>query len=291
LRGGEVNNSYRPTSGWNRPGLRPGGNAAGFYIRKYCKIRDIDTHKAGQAAQPQAVGRLREGKDSMKCDISKVDKMIQLFKVPNPRRDINWRNDFYNTVIDASFAAGNPQLIIGPDGFPYFSIFTPQPNVPFDSFCICNLLDKLINDGIGIAINPNNINVDWIFSYGDLISYRYLGSFEVDQTKLPPQEIHIPKGQAIVAGQPSEEYLPKIVRDNLRKFMETRLKIKHPGVFLFYKPGASRPDLVFSIFSDDYKNELMFRQIIKLISWYLPKHYPIIAIPKKSELANLFEPL
>ena len=74
------------------------------------------------------------------CDVSKVEILLDLFKVTADQRDDEWTDMFYANVIDASFRAETPQIFHGPDGFPYFSLLNPEPLKPFDSFCLCNLL-------------------------------------------------------------------------------------------------------------------------------------------------------
>src|SRR5688572_5443427 len=88
------------------------------------------------------------------CDISKTQLLVDLFNVPLEQRDDAWRQNFYDNVQMASYACGNPQVFSGPDGFPYFILKTPEPNKPFESFCIRNMKDDfLLEKGFGVAIN------------------------------------------------------------------------------------------------------------------------------------------
>ncbi len=84
--------------------------------------------------------------DRPKCDITKTQVIVELLQIPQEQRDDNWRQTFYDNVQTASFACGNPQIFNGPDGFPYFVLQTPEPNKPFESFCIRNMKADFLLD-------------------------------------------------------------------------------------------------------------------------------------------------
>ena len=78
------------------------------------------------------------------CDISKTYIIAALFKVPRSERDNQWRQEFYEHVASASFACATPQTLTGPDGFTYFILRTPEPDKPFESFCIRNMKNDFL---------------------------------------------------------------------------------------------------------------------------------------------------
>ena len=84
--------------------------------------------------------------DRPECDITKTPLMIDLFQTPKEQRDDDWRRTFYENAQNASYACGSPQTFTGPDGFPYFILKSPEPNKPFESFCIRNMKDDFLLD-------------------------------------------------------------------------------------------------------------------------------------------------
>lgn len=78
------------------------------------------------------------------CDISKTQIMLDLFAVDVEQHDEGWEKEFLDNVQAASFACSAPQVTLGPDGFPYFALSTPEPYQGFESFCVLNLQDDLL---------------------------------------------------------------------------------------------------------------------------------------------------
>jgi hypothetical protein len=227
------------------------------------------------------------------CNINGTHQIVQLLAARPPEPDDAWRTQFYNTVYDASFACGDPQVLTGPDGFPYFTLFTPEPNQPFESFCICNLLEPATEQGFGIVINPTAEGADWVFTYGDLVTHRLFGAFEVDAppSSLPPVET-TESSETVLIGSPSESYLPGYVRAVLRGFLTQGVGISEPGVLLMHRPAQQPPQqLLFSIFPEDFNSEADFFGVLRAISWFLPRHYLVAAVPRDSGLTDSFQPL
>ena len=56
-------------------------------------------------------------------DLNKTNIIYQLVQTPHQERDGNWQHTFLENVLHASFRCGDPQVITGPDGFPYFQLF------------------------------------------------------------------------------------------------------------------------------------------------------------------------
>ena len=64
-------------------------------------------------------------------DLNKTNEIFQLVNVPQEQRDENWNKSFLFNLSKASFRCGEPQVITGPDGFPYVQLFLPEPNKSF----------------------------------------------------------------------------------------------------------------------------------------------------------------
>ncbi len=226
------------------------------------------------------------------CDINKVGKILELFSVAADQRDAAWKKQFFENVADASFACGDPQVISGPDGFPYFQLFSPEPYQAFDSFCVCNLLEHTTENGFGIAINPRENNADWVFSCGDLLSYRLFNSFNVGEIQQGHTQTVIQTATKVMVGAPAETILPEYTRHFLKKFMEQKLGLANPGVFLMDNPTAKpSQSLVFSIFKEDFETEAQFAGAMNHLSWFLPRHLPPTSISKLENPISQFYPL
>lgn len=229
------------------------------------------------------------------CDIEKVGVVSALLQTSPPERDRPWRRRFYASVADASFACASPQLFTGPDGFPYFALMTPEPYKAFDSFCLCNLTEKAIKDGFGAAINPSPAGVDWVFSYGDLLTYQMFGTFVVeDESPAEPftAKETLQQDESVLVGQPADSYLPTSTRAHIRRYLEQRAGLQAPGVLLMVRPKDPRPrQLVFSVYRRDFPSEEAFRAVLQGISWYLPRHYMLIGLDEPKFGQAEFTPL
>jgi hypothetical protein len=229
------------------------------------------------------------------CDIDKVGLVSDLLAVPPPQRDVSWRRQFYEGVVDASFACGEPQVLVGIDGFPYFSLLTPEPYKPFDSYCLCNLAEPVINKGFGAAINPLGQGADWVFSYGDLLTLHLFGKLAVEGEPSPanlPARETIMQAERILVGQPSESYLPSSARAAIRQFLAQRAGIKDPGIYLMLRPSDNPSrQLVFSVYRNDFPSEVAFRSVLQGISWFLPRHYVVVSLDEEQRGSPNFEPL
>jgi hypothetical protein len=229
------------------------------------------------------------------CDLAKVPIILELFQVASGQRDDAWIEKFFANVVDASFRCETPQIFTGPDGFPYFSLLSPEPLQPFDSFCISNLVEAATDDGYGIALNRRADGVDWVFSYGDLLTLRLTGSLEIAKKPAADEidgKVVVPDNEPVLIGSPAETFLPAYAKAVIRRFMEESLGVAKPGMFLMSRPNDPRPEqLVFSIFPEQYGSEAEFMGVLQKFSWFLPRRYSVTGISQTSELCRHFIPL
>jgi hypothetical protein len=134
--------------------------------------------------------------------------------------------------------------------------------------------------GFGIAINTQNENPDWVFTYGDLVNYFLNGEFYTDDSVFSKknEQTIIGKDEEILVGQPAETILPQAVRTQLREFLDY-YGVKNTKVMLLarnYKDeeNASQ-DLAFNIVANQFRTEKEFTNIMEAIGWFLPRHYSI----------------
>lgn len=224
------------------------------------------------------------------CDISKTSILAQLFTIPQEQRDEQWRNTFLENVETASFRCGSPQILQGPDGFPYFALFTPEPMTPFESYCIRNMKDDfLLANGWGVVINPTGTTADWVFSHGDIVNLHVNQQFytEPQHPEVPITET-IETEENVLVGQPSLTFVPAETRNIIRGFLQKN-GIETPSFFLMARKmqGVVVQQLVFNIFREDFAQE-KFDELMRPVSWLLPRHYILIIIPKDSDLTKNF---
>jgi hypothetical protein len=237
---------------------------------------------------------IQQKADRPECDITKTQVMVDLFQTPQSERDDKWRQTFYENVQSASYACGNPQTFTGPDGFRYFVLKTPEADKPFESFCIRNMKDDfLLDKGFGVAINPRDNAVDWVFSYGDIVNLHLNKEFftKTDTVELENVET-IKKDEQVLLAQPSESYLPRQTRLILKSFLQS-IGIKRPKIIMVCRKVDKQviQELAFNIFPEDFPSVEHLNQRLKQISWFLPKHYVVLSLPKGSNFTSNFADL
>ena len=229
--------------------------------------------------------------DRTECDISKTQIIVDLLSIPKDQRDEKWQQIFFENVQTASFACNDPQVIIGPDGFPYFSLATPKPNKQFESFCIKNMKDDfLLEKGFGVIVNPIEDSVDWVFTYGNIVNFHLNNEFytETDFLEIKTEET-IKNDEEVLIAQPSDKYLPKQTRNIIRKYMQNR-GIKHPKIMMICRKyqGELIQELAFNVFKEDFSSIEQLNNFMHQLSWFLPSHYIIVSVPKHSNLTQNF---
>ena len=228
------------------------------------------------------------------CDITKTQILVDLFTVPADRRDEAWRKVFFESVQTASFACGNPQIFNGPDGFPYFVLRTPEPDNPFESFCIRNMKDDfLLEKGFGVAINPNGNCVDWVFTNGDILNLHLNKEFYSEKDTVEIQNVEtLKKEEKVLIAQPSESFLPRQTRQLLKLFLQS-IGIKRPKLMMVCRTidGQVIQELAFNLFQEDFPSTDQLNYRLHQISWFLPRHYVVLAISKNSNLNEGFADL
>ncbi len=228
-------------------------------------------------------------KEPYSGDLSKTNILYHLLSIPKNNRDNKWNEQFLINISEASLRCSDPQVIIGPDGFPYFQLFLPIPNQEFQCFVIKYMAnDFLIKKGLGVVINPNNGNPDWVFSYGDILNYYLKGEFYSKiNPDIPTKTETLEKEQKVLVGQPSETILPKSTRYHIKQLL-IKLGINNPKIFLMHRLDKGFQELVFNISPDKFKSYEEFENTMKLITWYLPRHYSICAMNEDEKTINNF---
>jgi len=222
-------------------------------------------------------------------DLEKTNVLFQLAQTPTTERNEIWQRIFLQNIGQASFRCGEPQIITGPDGFPYFQLFLPEPNKNFQCFVIQKMKDDfLLASGFGVVINPTPNSADWVLSYGDILNFHLNNTFYTTEETSFSKEHNdetIAENEKVMIGQPSEIILPKQTRQLIAEFLEMN-GVKSPKVLLMMRhrqdgKGVSQ-DIVFNLTPENFENENKYRTVMQTISWYLPGHYSIVGIEEKT---------
>jgi hypothetical protein len=211
-------------------------------------------------------------------------------QVEVPQRTPQWKEEFYAAVEDAALALSEPQVVQGPDAFPYFRLQLPEPGVQFQAVSVAVVLEHCLDHGLGIVLNPREKQADWVFTFGNLWTRQAFGKFEtwVDDPKQPEAG----QERQIMLSSPSEEFLPTYARNALRGFLTERVKLAEPKV-MQVQDAAARPErsLAFNVFREDCRDEQHFGAVMSYLRWYLPGHYGLLSVPKDAEITERFFPL
>lgn len=236
------------------------------------KEKSSATAPAKEAAQKE--------NEPYRGDLEKTDILFHLVQVPQDQRDENWQQIFLENIGEASFRCGTPQVITGPDGFPYFQLFLPEPNKCFQCYVIDRMKDDfLLAQGFGVVINPTPNSADWVLSYGDILNF-YLNKEFYTTTWTPfSKEANsetIAKDEELMFEQAAETILPQQARHVIAEFLKMN-GVKSPKVSLMIRrrkdgKGISQ-ELVFNLTPDDFKTENVYRYLMHTLGWYLPRHY------------------
>ncbi|AIM37907.1 hypothetical protein ACFX5U_14130 [Sphingobacterium sp. SG20118] len=229
-------------------------------------------------------------------DLSKTIIINSLLETPFKERDENWVAEFLGNIGESTFQLAESELIIGPDGYPYFQLENAPKDQNFQAFVIkYKLKTFLLKKGMGLAINTHQEQPDWIFTYGDIVNYFLNNEFYSDESifSKKTEETHIDKDEKILIGQPSETILPQDLRHNLREYL-VNMGVKEPKIMLIARNYEDQSlvsqDLVFNITPTMFQSEQDFKQIMSSISWFLPRHYSYMGIDEQT-IENGFMPL
>ncbi|SEA38231.1 hypothetical protein [Pedobacter hartonius] len=230
-----------------------------------------------------------------KGDLEKTQSIATLLTVPREERTESWVNQFLADLPLAAFRCGTPQLIAGPDGFPYFQLFVPEPGEEFQSYVIHEMIGGfLVERGYGVVINPGAGQPDWVLTYGDILNYHLNGSFFTLESLFSNSsntEETVAQGEEVMVGQPSEIILPVQTRKLLKDFFELN-GIQDPKVMLMMRKNGEEmsQDLAFNITPESFESEEHYRNMMQTVTWYLPRHYSVVGL-HDHHVENGFMPL
>ena len=236
---------------------------------------------------------LNPAQDQAMYDTHKTKIIATLLELPPDQRTDDWQQRFNENILRASFTCGNPQVVQGPDGLPYFMLQYPESKKPFNPFSLVSIKEHVLKNGYGVALTPDGNQVVWSIPHGAMVNLHINGELftEADDPTLPEREVlHEPT--EVLTGQPAEDFLPTATREVLKDFLQTQ-GIAEPKIMLMarHRDEGTSTELVFNIFAEDYPAEEHFEALMHQVQWFLPRHYIITALPKQPEFMENLKPL
>ncbi len=228
-------------------------------------------------------------------DLLKTQQLFTLFDVAAEQRDEAWRQQVLANLDKASFRSGHPQVIHGPDEFPYFVLQLPEPGKPFQCYVIEHMkTDFLLEYGLGVVIHPEKQQPDWVLSYGDIVNYHLNGEFYTPPAahQLMAEEV-IEQEEKVLTAQPAENYLPAATRKVMRDYLASE-NIPDPKIFLMLRhleDGTVVQELVFNMARNLFASGSEHHRLMQRLGWFLPRHYSILSFDKNDRYENIFMPL
>lgn len=218
-----------------------------------------------------------------KFDLTKTSELSGLFETPRDGRDSLWMQRFFSAVPEATLASFTPQVEIGPDEFPYFHMSIPAPG-PLTPFCITHVLDFVLDNGTGIAIfgDPSRENgPEWVFSYGDLLSYSLYGRFDGNPAELDdPHDSGAGKSEILQAA-PSESYFPARARRSLGQYMRNMFQHPDPKIALIVDRNLHpQKNLMVNLRLEHYDGDQeKLDAAMRYLLWFVPRTYSLLSMP------------
>jgi len=219
------------------------------------------------------------GDDNRLGDLEKTIIVNSLMEIPFEDRDEEWRDTFLKNIAECTLKLAETEVVVGPDGFPYFQLESAPKDQNFQAFVIKNRLK----------------DPDWVFTYGDLVNFFLNEEFYTDESIFSKKNTPtiIGKDEEILVGQPAETILPQTVRTQIREFLDY-YGVKNAKIMLLarnYKDEENATqDLAFNIVANQFSTEKEFTNIMEAIGWFLPRHYSYIGLDELA-IDNGFMPL
>ncbi|HEV8026286.1 MAG TPA: hypothetical protein VGP50_02585 [Stellaceae bacterium] len=228
--------------------------------------------------------------DSEKFDLAATERLFELFAVPRGEREEVWLIAFRRAAWNASVVLPTPQVMTGPDGFPYLRLVLPPPGEPFQSNCLSNVCAFCAERGLGVAYFASEadppIALQYAIPTGVIESLCRFGSWAGDPLdgEPPPEDDRRPDAanarQALV-GAPSADYLPPHTARLLGRHLIERWKIPEPRVALLVAPQL-RPsrNLVIGRKRSEFADEVTADRQMEALLWYFPPGRSLVLMPE-----------
>lgn len=200
----------------------------------------------------------------------------EILNVKNDERDNSWEAKFLDAFANAKVEVLSEDPQAGPDGFPYLFVRTSSTGTE----PVQKIVDWLATRGIGLALNPQNENPDYVFSYGMLWNFKEKKRFLEPMTTTRSSRMEINSGQKVVHGDLAKEFFPEYARKLLREFLNQQ-GITSPKI-LAISTDQKDFDICFSLNSLGMPHAREHQGIAEAISWFFPFNTSIVLVEEKN---------
>lgn len=197
-------------------------------------------------------------------------ELAKLVSQPESYRDEEWERAFFEALPEAKLKIDGEEPKVGPDGWPYLFVRTSNDATEPAH----KVIDWLSTRGLGMVVNAHKSLPDYVFTYGMIWNFRARGEFVTEAEPVHTGEVKFEKGQKLLAGPPSKEYLPDYVRKVLADFFGQQ-GVKDPRI-LVLSTDKKHFDLCVSLESLGSPKKEEHQGIAEAVSWFLPHHYSIV---------------
>lgn len=202
-----------------------------------------------------------------------------LLNTAESSRDEEWEKAFLHVFPQTKLRLLSDVPQAGPDSWPYLMVEIDENGTEPATKVLSWLSDK----GVGLAVNPQKAVPDYVFTYGMIWNYRQRQQFLTPVTTEPRQgQIKFEKDEKILAGGPTEDYLPHYVRTVLKEFFRQQ-NINDMKIVVVGRGGQdAHYDLCFSLEAMGSPDKTEHRGILEALSWFLPQHYSLMLVSEKN---------
>lgn len=205
-------------------------------------------------------------------------ELLELVEIADDKRDTDWENAFFTKLTEGNLEITSEDPQYGPDGWPYLMTQTSaKATEP-----VQKILHWCSTRGIGLVVNAHKPYPDFVFTFGMIWHFRQTGLFfQPAAQTVSSGQLEIKPDTEVLAGSPSEEYLPASVKKVLRDFLRDQGLLR-PRILLMSPDGSGEHyDICFSLESLGNPPEKEHQGIGEAISWFLPPHYSLVLISEK----------
>jgi len=197
-----------------------------------------------------------------------------LLNIPFDERNEDWHQLLFHQIPHSTIELLSEEAQTGPDHWPYlFANLTVEKGEPTQK-----VLAWLSEKGIGLVINPEI--PDCVLSYGMIWNLRETGHLQsITDAQKPPINIELSENTKVLAGPPTEEYLPAYVRKILNQFFLDQGLLR-PQI-LILSEDKEHYDLCFSLESLGNPPKAEHASILEAFSWFFPRHYSLALISEQ----------
>ena len=284
-------------------------------IRDWFKPRS--SAAAPTPAQPPGEVRFHLDRARM-FDLGNTAQLEMLFRTDRAQRGPEWVESFFDAAWCGSVVLADPQIIIGPDNFPYLRLDLPRADTAFDSQCLAHLAAGCIDNRVGAAFfaSPDDSpeNAQYVLSLGLIDSLLRFDSpygdpVDVAESRVPAdgdafsvepraggQTLVVEKAHEIMVGTPSAYYLPPHLACSLYLHLTEQWGMEDPTVALVVDTKM-RPhrSLVIGRKRSEFPSEAPVDAMAQNLIWHLDPGRMVMLMPEEwshgemTPLRTLFE--